>query len=292
MSDPVKSNASVDCDQTIETLLRGNALPRLELTILLAHALGMTRTALLANADETLTASAADRFRQLVARRTAGEPIAYLVGNREFYSLDLTVTPDVLIPRPETEHLVDAALDSLRAAEGHRSVLDLGTGSGAIAIAIARNHPDATVVAIDVSSAALRVAETNARRQGVDIELIRSDWYEAIGARRFDIIVSNPPYVRADDPHLESGDVRFEPRVALVSGGDGLAAIRRIVAGAPAQLADGGRLLFEHGYDQGEVARRLLEMAGFTGIRTFVDLAGHERVSGGLALPARGARNC
>ena len=285
MIDPVKSNTSHKSEVTIDALLRGNALPHLELRILLAHALGMTRTALAANGERRVPSDSADRFRRLVERRIAGEPIAYLVGSREFYSLDFDVSPDVLIPRPETELLVDAALDILRGFDGRAALLDLGTGSGAIAVAIGRNHPQANVVAADVGAAALRVAAANARRHRVDIELVRSDWYEAIGGRRFDVIVSNPPYVAAADAHLASGDVRFEPRSALVAGDDGLEAIRRLVAGARVHLTDRGQLLFEHGYDQGEAARELMRRAGFVDVRTLRDLTGHERVCAGRQPP-------
>ena len=285
MIDPVKSNTSPQSAVTIEALLHGNALPHLELRILLAHALGMTRTELAANADLRVPADSADRFRRLVERREAGEPIAYLVGSREFYSLDFEVSPDVLIPRPETELVVDAVLDIVRGFDGRVAVLDLGTGSGAIAVAVGRNQPRASVAAVDVEAAALRVAAANARRHRVDVELVRSDWYEALDGRPFDVIASNPPYVAAADAHLATGDVRFEPRSALVGGDDGLEAIRRIVAGARAHLTERGRLVFEHGYDQGEAARQLMRSAGFVDVRTLRDLAGHERVCAGRQPP-------
>jgi release factor glutamine methyltransferase len=289
MTDPVKSNAAAESDRTIEALLRGNALPRLELSILLAHALGMTRTALLSHVDRGVTADSANRFRQLVERRSIGEPIAYLVGSREFYSLDFTVTSDVLIPRPETELLLDAVLATVDSSDAGCPILDLGTGSGAIAVAIGHSRPGAKIVATDISGAALRIAEANARRHGVALELIQSDWYESLGSRRFEVIASNPPYVAAGDAHLESGDVRFEPKGALVGGLDGFASIRKVIAGARRHLNEGGRLLFEHGYDQGEGARCLLEDAGFVEVATLRDMSGHERVCTGRN-PAGGPR--
>jgi release factor glutamine methyltransferase len=259
-------------------LLGGNALPHLERTVLLSYALGIARATLLADPDMQVTVEAADRFRRLAARRAAGEPIAYLVGRREFYGLDFAVGPEVLIPRPETEHLVDAALERIPAGASS-NVLDLGTGSGAIALAIARHRPAARVVATDVSSAALALAERNARALGLaNVEFVESDWYASLDSPPFDVIASNPPYVAAADPHLDAGDLRYEPRIALASGEDGLDAIRTIVAGAPARLTDAGWLLLEHGYDQGDRCRRLLGDAGLTAVTTLRDLAGIERV--------------
>jgi release factor glutamine methyltransferase len=282
MPEPVKSNAPPHTVSNVKTLLRGNDLPHLERTILLAHALGMTRTMLLANPDYEVTPAIAAQFRQLADRRVRGEPTAYLTGTREFYSLELDVTPGVLIPRPETELLVDAALGSLDPSRS-TAVLELGTGSGAIAIALARHRPRASIVATDVSAAALEVARSNAAKLGAsNIEFVHSDWYASVPGDRFDLIVSNPPYVAESDPHLAAGDLRFEPRSALTAGPDGLSAIRRIVAGGAAKLAQGGRLMFEHGYDQGEAARTLMAAAGFAAVTTLADLAGHERVCTGV----------
>ncbi|HET6604023.1 MAG TPA: peptide chain release factor N(5)-glutamine methyltransferase, partial [Xanthomonadaceae bacterium] len=221
------------------------------------------------------------RYAGLLQRREAGEPVAYLVGRRPFWTLELQVTPDTLIPRPETELLVELALERIDAA-GPEKVLDLGTGSGAIALAIASERPRAQVMATDASAQALEVARANARANGVaNVWFACGEWYSAVEGRRFDAIVGNPPYIAQDDPHLEQGDLRYEPRAALVSGVDGLDAIRAIVAGAPAHLFPGGRLLLEHGFDQGPAVRSLLEAAGFSDVRTFCDLEGRERVSGG-----------
>jgi release factor glutamine methyltransferase len=285
METPVKSNASPELPVTVKALLHGNELPRLEQTILLGHALGMARAALLAHPERLLARKDVLRFERLVARRRAGEPIAYLVGKREFYDLELQVGPDVLIPRPETELLVDAALGCVPPARRSR-VLDLGTGSGAIALAIARHRPAAEVTAVDVSAAALAVAGANARALGIaNVRFIESDWYAALPVgERFDLIASNPPYVAAGDPHLEAGDLRFEPKIALASGNDGLSALRIVIGGARSRLVPGGCLLVEHGYDQGERCRTLLEEAGFADISTLRDLAGNDRVGCGRFL--------
>jgi len=228
----------------------------------------------------------ADTFRALVRRRQAGEPVAYLVGRREFYGLEFRVTPDVLIPRADTETLVDVALEKL--GEGTRpDVLDLGTGSGCIAIAIAHERPAARVTAADVSETALKVARDNAVAIGVDVELVRGAWFEPLAGCRFDLIVSNPPYVATGDPHLQQGDLRFEPATALASGPDGLADIRIIVAHAPGYLREGGWLLFEHGYDQADVCRDLLCNTGFGEVVSRADIAGLPRVAGGRLLTSK-----
>jgi release factor glutamine methyltransferase len=213
-------------------------------------------------------------------RRRAGEPVTYLTGEREFYSLAFKVTPAVLILRPETELLVEAAL-RLIAAEAPVRVLDLATGSGCVAVAIARHCARARVTAAEISCDALAVARDNAMKHGVDVEFIESDWFAALSGRRFDLVVANPPYVAAGDPHLEQGDLRFEPRRPLVAGPDGLDCIELIVEQAMHHLTAGGRLLFEHGYDQGACSRVLLAAAGYAEIVTRRDLAGIERVSGG-----------
>ena len=215
-----------------------------------------------------------------VRRRRAGEPVAYITGEREFFSLAFRVTPAVLIPRPETELLVEAALASIP-ADAPARVLDLATGSGCVAVAIANERPGAQVTATDVSREALAVARENAKRHGTRIDLVESDWFAALAGRRFDLIVANPPYVAEDDPHLAAGDLRFEPRAALVAGPKGLDCIETIVEQAIHHLRAGGRLLFEHGYDQAPCARALLAAAGYGDIVTRRDLAGIERVSGG-----------
>ncbi|MES3025990.1 MAG: peptide chain release factor N(5)-glutamine methyltransferase [Pseudomonadota bacterium] len=262
---------------TIGALQSGLPLGALENRILLCHALGMTRVSLITQDRRALDAAEAARLEALVARRLAGEPIAYIVGQREFFGLALQVTDAVLIPRPDTELLVELALERL---PEHGRVLDMGTGSGAIAIAIAHTRPDARVSALDVSEAALAVAGANAARHGAQLRFLHSDWFGAVAGERFELIVSNPPYIADADPHLAQGDLRFEPIGALSDGADGLAALRTIVAGAAAHLAPYGHLLMEHGYDQAAQVRALLSEAGYTDVRSWRDLADIERVSG------------
>jgi release factor glutamine methyltransferase len=218
-------------------------------------------------------------FASLVARRSAGEPVAYLVGHREFFGREFAVSPDVLIPRPETELLVEITLANIAAGDAPR-ILDLGTGSGCIAITLALECPQAQVSAVDKSETALTVAGGNATRLGGQVRLILSDWFAALADEHFDLIVANPPYIAADDPHLAAGDLRYEPSAALSSGADGLQAIRRIIAAAPAYLAPGGYLWLEHGYDQAIAVRELLAAAGLANIEQHRDLAGILRVSG------------
>ena len=262
---------------------------RSEIELLLTRALKITRARLIAHPELVATAAQSGAAFE---RRLAGEPIAYIVGEREFYGHVFSVSPEVLIPRPETELLVDLALVRLAPQRSCR-VLDLGTGSGAVAIAIALHRPNVSVVAIDASPASLAVAGDNARRllgeAGAGrFQLICSDWFEQVGETRFDLIVSNPPYVAEDDPHLRNGDIRFEPNQALVSGRDGLDALSTIIGVAPGYLRDGGWLLCEHGYDQAEAVSRLLDRAGFSQLLAERDLAGVTRVSGGCWLTGAG----
>jgi release factor glutamine methyltransferase len=268
-------------------LLRASPLDALDARVLLTHVLGWRRTELITRGDEPLDAASVARFRALEARRVRGEPIAQLVGSREFFGLDFDVTPDVLIPRPETELLVETALAALERVARPR-VLDLGTGSGAIAVAIASARPDARVWAVDRSAAALAVAARNASRLLADarpggaLSFVEGSWYDTLEASlRFDAIVSNPPYIANGDPHLASGDLRFEPRGALTDEADGLTALRAIVADAPRWLVPGGVLWMEHGYDQAQAVRALLAARGFADVRSAADLAGIERISGG-----------
>lgn len=272
---------SIAPGSTVGTALRDTPLPALEARILIGFALQLSRIQLITQSERALTDSEAQHVATLIRRRLAGEPIAYIVGEREFYGLSFYTTPAVLIPRPETELLVELALDRL---PDKGSLLDLGTGSGAIAIAVAHTLPGAKVTAIDASNEALAVASHNAQRHGAQVRLLQSDWYTALGNERFDVIAANPPYIVAKDPHLSQGDLRFEPVDALTDHADGLSALRNIVANAPMHLASAGWLLMEHGYDQADVVRKLLAAAGFSDIESWTDLAGIERVSGGQLL--------
>ncbi len=249
--------------------------------MLLQHVLNENQVFLHTYPDWSLTSQQTQAFDQLVARRVTGEPVAYLVGERDFYDLTFKVTPAVLIPRPETELLVELALERVPVAQYCR-VLDLGTGSGAIAIAIAKHRPLATVIAIDISIDAVAVASRNAKEIGVtNITIINGNWFDVMTGVRFDLIVSNPPYVAEDDPHLKQGDLRFEPQLALAAKADGLACLREIAIAAPEHLNVGGWLLMEHGYDQAAACRQLMEEVGFIRPFSLPDLAGIMRVSGG-----------
>ncbi len=259
---------------------------RSEVELLVMRALGVTRARLIAHPELAAEAAENHVYRSALERRLAGEPIAYILAEREFYDQTYTVSPAVLIPRPETELLVDLALERLDTQRQYR-VLDLGTGSGAIAVAIAVHRPKASVVAVDASGESLEVAARNCQRLLDDpdrVRLLRSDWFAALEGTRFDIIVSNPPYVSAGDPHLGQGDVRFEPRQALVAGPEGMDDLERIIGSAPAYMNEGAWLLCEHGHDQGDACRRLLEQAGFVDLVAERDLAGILRVSGGRWL--------
>jgi release factor glutamine methyltransferase len=267
---------AVETGATIGGLLRESELPRLEAELLLCSVLGCERVRLIANAEEAIDSSRARSARARFARRRGGEPVAYITGWREFYGLALRVTPEVLIPRPETERLVELALERLPLDASAR-VLELGTGSGAIAIALAGERPNLGIVATDVSETALALARRNARDHRAEIDFVLSDWFDALGPNQFDLIVSNPPYVAAGDAHLERGDVRFEPPLALVGGEDGLACIREIAARAQTRLRPGGGLLMEHGYDQGDRCVELLGALGYAEVADFNDLAGWPR---------------
>ena len=297
----------------ITTLLSRYAVEKREAEMLIAHVLGVSRASIISHPERLLGAAEEQSIGKLLARRANGEPIAYLIGRREFYGRDLTVSPATLIPRPETELIVDLALaritDTLsrvnragarvsqpgvsqnapaplvsptRISSHIPNVLDLGTGSGAIAVSIALECEDAIVVATDVSRDALTVAADNARRLRANVVFIESSWYANLQGRKFSLIVSNPPYVASGDIHLSQGDLRFEPQIALTDASpDGLCSIRNIVEGAPAHLNAGGWLLFEHGYDQADAARELLLKAGFENLTSVNDLAGIPRVAGG-----------
>ena len=275
------TTAAALAGRSIAQVLAQSPLDQLETRILLGHALGLTRVQLITRAEQVLDADAAARLGMLFERRLAGEPIAYLTGEREFHGLAFRVTPDVLIPRPDTELLVELACERLPRGG---AVLDMGTGSGAIAVAIAHARPDARVSALDASAAALAVARSNAERHGVRVDFLQSDWYAALAPQRFAMIVANPPYIVAGDSHLSQGDLRFEPVDALTDHADGLSALRAIVKGAPSFLDDDGWLLMEHGYDQAAAVRALLQ--GWGDVQSWRDLAGIERVSGGTRLPA------
>ena len=246
---------------------------------LLLHVLEVERAWLFAHATDAVADDARQRFDVLVQRRTEGQPLAYLIGRRGFWTLDLHVNAATLIPRPETELLVEQALARLP-ADKLRRVADMGTGSGAIALSIASERPLATVIATDLLAPTLAVAVKNAQAHGLEnVWFRRGHWHVALGNDRFDMIVSNPPYIAAGDSHLQQGDLRFEPPPALASGADGLDAIREIIAGAPDHLLRGGWLLLEHGWDQGEAIRALLEQAGFAEVETVQDLEQRDRVT-------------
>ncbi|HSC62250.1 MAG TPA: peptide chain release factor N(5)-glutamine methyltransferase [Caldimonas sp.] len=271
---------------------RRRGVASLDAQLLLAHLLATTRTRLIADDERTLAPAEATRWEDALVRRLAGEPIAYLLGEKEFHGLMLEVDRRVLVPRPETELLVDWASETIEALTSGRRhdvddrglrVVDLGTGSGAIALALKNAHPRCHVTATDVSRSALAVARRNAERLDLAIELVEASWWQGLEGRRFQLAVANPPYIAADDPHLRQ--LGHEPALALTPGGDGLDALRAIVEGASASLEAGSWLLLEHGFDQAGSVRSLLAGAGFGRIDTRRDLAGHERATGGRRAP-------
>jgi release factor glutamine methyltransferase len=272
---------------TVAALIKASRLALLDARALLARELGSTREALVAHPERRVEGDELHRFERLVARRRAGEPLAYLLGEREFFGRSFAVGRDVLIPRPETELLVQLALERIRPVIAPK-VLDLGTGSGCIAISLALEMPQAEVLATEISAAALETARRNAQRLGADVTFCESNWYAAVEGQ-FDLMVTNPPYVAQGDPHLS--DLRYEPEIALVAGDNGLACLREIVAGAPAHLKSGGWLLVEHGYDQAAAVCEMFSAAGFESIRTDRDNAGIERVTSGRSRELPGEQS-
>jgi release factor glutamine methyltransferase len=276
-------------DEGIARIARVSDAPRLDAEVLLAAALGKSRAYLLAHPEQQiLDCDATDRYESHITRRARGEPVAYILGEKEFWSLPLAVGPDTLIPRPETELLVERALLRVPADLPIR-ILDLGTGSGAIALALAHERPRARVVGVDVSRPAVAIAAGNAGRLGLaNVEFRAGSWFEPVAGERYDLIVSNPPYIADGDPRVEAGVRRYEPHAALYSGTSGLEALQGLAATAPAHLVPGGWLVVEHGDTQGEAVRRLFEQAGLTGVRTTADLAGRDRCTEGRApgMPA------
>lgn len=257
--------------------------PRIDAESLLAFLLKKNTAWLMAHGTEELSPELHADFLTLLERRKAGEPIAHIIGSRGFWTLDLAVTADTLIPRPETELLIELAISKC-AKDKKLRILDLGTGTGAIALAIASEYKNAEVIAVDKSENALKVAQENARRNNLPVEFIRSDWFEELENKNFDLILSNPPYIPNSDPHLSQGDVRFEPMTALVSGKDGLDDIRLIVSQSPIYCLPEAWLIIEHGFDQGEAVCELFAKAGFSNIETLQDLERRDRVSLGQWL--------
>jgi release factor glutamine methyltransferase len=259
-------------------LLLQSGLDKIDAQVLFGHCTGKNRAWLIGHGQDEVDPAHAKAFNPLAARRRTGEPVAYIVGTREFFGRDFVVNPSVLIPRPDTELLVELALE--RAGDGAR-VLDLGTGSGCIPITLKLERLDLDVSAVDLSPSALIVAQTNASQLDAAIRFFQSNWYQALGEACFDVIVSNPPYIEQNDHHLSEGDLRFEPRSALSDEGDGLVHIRSIISGARSRLSENGWLLFEHGWDQSAACRALLDEAGFDEVQSWRDLSGIERVTGG-----------
>jgi release factor glutamine methyltransferase len=269
----------IQAGTSLQQLQASLPLDPLENRILLCHATGLSRVQLITRADQGLSEAEAERLAELVRRRLAGEPIAYIVGQREFFGLDFAVSEAVLIPRPDTELIVELAIERL---PPRGRLLDMGTGSGAIAVSVAHSRRDAAVTALDLSEAALDVARGNAANNQAAVRFLRSDWFDALDAgETFELIASNPPYIAAGDIHLSEGDLRFEPAGALTDHADGLSALRIIIDGAVNHLAPGGWLLLEHGYDQAAAVRALLDAGGYLDVQSWRDLGGIERVSGG-----------
>jgi len=253
--------------------------PQLDAEVLLKHVTTYSAVELITRAADALDELSVAAVDRLIAKRLKGVPVAYLVGQREFYSLSLQVSPAVLIPRPDTECLVETALAHIKSLSVQR-VLDLGTGSGAIALALAAHAPELAITATDKSAEALEQATQNAQQTGLTgVQFLTSDWYQSLVDERFDLIVSNPPYIDAGDPHLQQGDVRFEPLSALVSAENGLADLRRIVEDAPGHLLEGGCLMLEHGYDQAKAVQELMRAVGFVRRETHKDFGGNDRVT-------------
>lgn len=256
--------------------------PRLDLEVLLCHVLDKPRSYLFTWPEKVLDQQLTQQFNDLLKRRADGEPIAYLTGEKEFWSLSLEVNATTLIPRPDTEVLVETALNVIDKADA--LVLDLGAGTGAIALALASERPSWQIIAVDTVLGAVTLAEKNRQRLGLNnVSVMRSNWFEGVAQQKFDLIVTNPPYIDADDHHLKEGDVRFEPGSALVSGDEGLADIKVIICGAKSYLGEGGCLLIEHGYQQAVAVRNLLSDEGYTQVSTRRDLGGHERLTLGYA---------
>jgi len=283
----IQKNLQHDTAQLSATLALDTSTARIEVQCLLQHALQVSRAYLIAHPEYVLSDTEQTQYSSMLQRRLHGEPLAYILGGREFFGLNFQVNSATLIPRADTELLVEKALQIIpkntasNLSESIYSVLDLGTGSGAIALSIAHHRPHIQVVACDFSADALQVARENARHLNLNnIIFTHSDWYAALGNQHFDLIVSNPPYIAADDPHLQMGDLRFEPYTALAAGADGLQDIRQIIAGAHAHLKPQGQLWLEHGYNQAASVREILQQAGLHNIYSERDLAGIERISG------------
>lgn len=275
-------------DLSLRSLLSSSLLPSSEARLLMAHVLEkhyqLPRSALLSRDDMVLSSEASLHWQSLQSKRLVGEPIAYLIGKRGFHDIELYVAPGVLIPRPETELLVEIGLQEIARLHGSVKVLDLGTGSGAIALALANAAPQALLTATDQSFEALDIARTNARllKLAARVQLMQGSWYEALSVdARFDIILSNPPYISSLDPHLSQGDLRFEPKSALTDHANGLTCLEAIIDGAQAHLSPNGFIAVEHGFDQSDAVVDLLQTAGLGDIQTYLDLAGHRRVASG-----------
>lgn len=251
---------------------------KLEAELLLCHCLGVTRSYLLTWPEKRLSNAESSAFFEFVQRRVTGEPIAYILGKREFWGLELAVSPATLIPRADTETLVERALEKIQQIQ-QPHILDMGTGSGAIALALAHERPDAQVTAVDYSTDALDIARQNAESHQLKVRMLQSDWFSALAEQRFDCIVSNPPYIERHDPHLTQGDLRFEPASALSAGQDGLADLRQIIEHAPKFLNNQAWLLVEHGYNQADAVQTLFKQAGFCAVQTHQDLSGNPRVT-------------